>query len=94
MHFVYFLFLVFQVTCEYKFDHGACIPVRVHTVVVSLQHSEKISLDDLRSEILNKVIKEVIPPRYLNAETIVHINPCGLFIIGGPQVSHIIILIY
>lgn len=75
-----------QVTCEYKFDHGACIPLRVHTVVVSLQHSEKITLDELRSEILNKVIKIVIPPKYLNEDTIVHINPCGLFIIGGPQV--------
>lgn len=76
-----------QVTCEYMFEHGACIPQRVHTVVVSLQHSEKISLEELRAEILNKVIKEVIPDRYLDEQTIVHINPCGLFIIGGPQVS-------
>nr|XP_022919303.1 S-adenosylmethionine synthase isoform X2 [Onthophagus taurus] len=74
-----------QVTCEYKFEHGACIPQRVHTVVVSLQHSEKISLDELRNEVLHKVIKEVIPTKYLNGQTIVHINPCGLFIIGGPQ---------
>ena len=74
-----------QVTCEYKFDHGACIPLRVHTVVVSLQHSEKISLTELRSEILEKVIKAVIPSQYLNTQTTVHINPCGLFIIGGPQ---------
>lgn len=73
-------------TCEYRFDHGACIPLKVHTVVVSLQHSEKISLGDLRSEIFSKVIKEVIPARYLTEDTIVHINPCGLFIIGGPQV--------
>ncbi|KRT78988.1 hypothetical protein AMK59_7553 [Oryctes borbonicus] len=74
-----------QVTCEYKFDHGACIPQRVHTVVVSLQHSEKISLDELRYEVLNKVIRDVIPAKYLDDQTVVHINPCGLFIIGGPQ---------
>ncbi|XP_008198784.1 S-adenosylmethionine synthase isoform X2 [Tribolium castaneum] len=74
-----------QVTCEYTFDHGACIPQRVHTVVVSVQHSEKITLEELREEILNKVIKTVIPPQYLDDQTIVHINPCGLFIIGGPQ---------
>jgi hypothetical protein len=78
---------VFQVTCEYTFEHGACIPQRVHTVVVSVQHSEKISLNELREEILNKVIKSVIPPQYLDSDTVVHINPCGLFIIGGPQVS-------
>lgn len=74
-----------QVTAEYAFDHGACIPQRVHTVVVSLQHSEKISLDELREAIKEKVIKEVIPEKYLDDQTIIHINPCGLFIIGGPQ---------
>lgn len=68
------------------FDQGACIPQRVHTVVVSLQHSEKISLDDLRDAIKEKVIKEVIPEKYLDDQTVIHINPCGLFIIGGPQV--------
>ncbi|XP_037913594.1 S-adenosylmethionine synthase isoform X3 [Hermetia illucens] len=74
-----------QVTCEYLFDQGSCVPQRVHTIVVSVQHSEKIALDDLRSEVMNKVIKEVIPPQYLDDQTIIHINPCGLFIIGGPM---------
>ncbi|KAF5287125.1 hypothetical protein FQA39_LY16048 [Lamprigera yunnana] len=74
-----------QVTCEYNFDHGACIPIRVHTVVVSLQHSDKITLEELRSEVYSKVIKGVIPTRYLDEQTVIHINPCGLFIIGGPQ---------
>lgn len=84
-------FLCLKVTCEYTFEHGACVPKRVHTVVVSVQHSEKISLDELRSEIRNKVVKEVIPARYLDENTTIHINPCGLFIIGGPQVcSHFI----
>lgn len=67
-------------------DHGACVPVRVHTVVVSLQHSEKISLEELRKAVMDKVIKEVIPSRYLDDRTVYHVNPCGLFIIGGPQV--------
>ncbi|CAH4035556.1 unnamed protein product [Pieris brassicae] len=74
-----------QVTCEYIFAGGATVPQRVHTVVVSLQHSEKISLETLREEIRDKVINEVIPSQYLDERTVVHINPCGLFIIGGPQ---------
>lgn len=67
-------------------DSGACVPQRVHTIVVSLQHSEKITLDELRAEIKTKVINEVIPAQYLDDNTVIHINPCGLFIIGGPQV--------
>uniref|UniRef100_A0A182J8X0 S-adenosylmethionine synthase n=1 Tax=Anopheles atroparvus TaxID=41427 RepID=A0A182J8X0_ANOAO len=74
-----------QVTAEYSFESGACIPQRVHTVVVSLQHSDKITLEELRKEIMDKVIKEVIPAKYFDSNTIVHINPCGVFIIGGPQ---------
>ncbi|XP_036329708.1 S-adenosylmethionine synthase-like [Rhagoletis pomonella] len=74
-----------QVTCEYLFNQGAAVPKRVHTIVVSMQHSEKISLEDLRKEVMNKVIKEVIPAKYFDANTIVHINPCGLFVIGGPM---------
>lgn len=68
------------------FDQGACIPKRVHTVVVSLQHSEKVTLETLRDEVMEKVVKRVIPEQYFDSETIVHINPCGLFIIGGPMV--------
>uniref|UniRef100_A0A336MLU9 S-adenosylmethionine synthase n=1 Tax=Culicoides sonorensis TaxID=179676 RepID=A0A336MLU9_CULSO len=74
-----------QVTAEYCFENGACVPQRIHTVVVSVQHSEKITLDDLRIEIMEKVIKKVIPEEYMDEKTVYHINPCGLFIIGGPQ---------
>ncbi|XP_055299318.1 S-adenosylmethionine synthase [Sitodiplosis mosellana] len=74
-----------QVTCEYLFDKGACIPKRVHTVVVSLQHSDKVTLEHLRSELAEKVIRTVIPEQYFDQNTIVHINPCGAFIIGGPM---------
>jgi len=74
-----------QVTCEYKFDNGACIPIRVHTIVVSTQHSEKVSLEVLRQEIIDKVIKTTIPEKYLDDKTVSHINPCGDFVIGGPM---------
>lgn len=84
------IFFVFtQVTCEYYFSHGACVPKRVHTVVVSVQHSEKISLADLRTDVMEKVVKAVIPDRYLDERTIYHINPCGEFVLGGPKVNKI-----
>lgn len=74
-----------QVTCEYYSEDGACIPKRVHTVVVSVQHSDNIDLETLRSEVMEKVIKSVIPVQYLDVETIYHVNPCGLFVSGGPE---------
>jgi S-adenosylmethionine synthetase len=74
------------VTCEYQFESGACVPVRVHTVVVSVQHSDKVSLEQLREEVENKVIRSVIPSKYIDDQTVIHINPCGEFIVGGPQV--------
>ncbi|OBU01810.1 methionine adenosyltransferase sam2 [Pseudogymnoascus verrucosus] len=74
-----------QVTIEYKHDNGAVVPLRVHTVVVSAQHAETITTEQLRKEILEKVIKKVIPAKYLDDQTIYHIQPSGLFIIGGPQ---------
>ncbi|XP_043198945.1 S-adenosylmethionine synthase-like isoform X2 [Amphibalanus amphitrite] len=74
-----------QVTIEYASDHGAMVPKTVHSVVVSVQHSPDISLEKLRQEVMEKVIKEVIPAKYLTPETVYHVNPCGEFIIGGPQ---------
>ncbi|XP_065220563.1 S-adenosylmethionine synthase isoform X1 [Planococcus citri] len=74
-----------QVTCEYYFLKGACVPSRVHTVVVSVQHSDKITLEDLRQDVMEKVIKAVIPEKYLDERTVYHINPCGQFVLGGPQ---------
>ena len=44
-------------TVEYRIEHGACIPIRVHTVVISVQHSEAIGLDEMRKELMEKVIK-------------------------------------
>ncbi|KAK4336936.1 hypothetical protein RND71_044090 [Anisodus tanguticus] len=74
-----------QVTCEYFNENGIVRPTRVHTVVVSIQHSKDISLADLRKEVLEKVICKVIPEKYLDEDTIYHINPCGTFTIGGPM---------
>merc|ERR1711921_27201 len=74
-----------QVTCEYKLDNGATVPTRVHTVVVSLQHSDEVTLDELRKAVMNNVIKEVIPEKYRDENTIYHIQPSGRFVIGGPQ---------
>jgi len=74
-----------QVTCEYHFDKGVAVPTKVHTVVISTQHSPDITLEELRKEIMDKVILKVIPAKYINKDTIYHINPCGAFVIGGPH---------
>lgn len=74
-----------QVTCEYKYEKGACVPIRIHTIVVSVQHDEFITVEQLRKDIMEKVIKTVIPDKYVDDQTIYHIQPSGKFIIGGPQ---------
>ncbi|OAG19092.1 methionine adenosyltransferase [Alternaria alternata] len=74
-----------QVTVEYAHDGGAVVPLRVDTVVVSAQHSEDITTEKLREEIKEKIIKQVIPEKMLDDKTVYHIQPSGLFIIGGPQ---------
>ncbi|KAF3173157.1 methionine adenosyltransferase sam2, variant 2 [Orbilia oligospora] len=74
-----------QVTVEYENDHGAFIPRRVDTVVVSAQHSEDIDTPELRKEILEKIVKKTIPAKFLDDRTIYHIQPSGRFVIGGPQ---------
>ncbi|KAI5817427.1 S-adenosylmethionine synthetase [Pyronema omphalodes] len=74
-----------QVTVEYEHDNGAVVPKRVDTVVVSAQHAETITTEELRKEILEKIIKANIPAHLLDEKTVYHIQPSGLFIIGGPQ---------
>jgi len=70
-----------QVTVEYDGDK----PKRVHTVVISTQHDPDVEWQTIHDEILEKVIKVVIPAQYLDAETIYHINPTGRFVLGGPH---------
>lgn len=74
-----------QVTVEYKKEGGACIPIRVDTVVISTQHAEEITTEDLRTELLEKIVKKVIPANLLDDRTVYHMQPSGRFVIGGPQ---------
>ena len=63
-----------QVTIEYEKDGGAVVPIRVDTVVVSAQHSEDITTEQLRKEIKEKIIKKVIPEKYLDDRTVYHVR--------------------
>jgi S-adenosylmethionine synthetase len=63
-----------QVTIEYEHDGGAVVPKRVHTVVVSAQHSEDITTEQLRKEIKEKIIKKVIPSHMLDDKTVYHVR--------------------
>jgi len=74
-----------QVTVEYKNDNGAMVPTRVHTVVISTQHSEDVDNDTIRKELLDKIIKPTIPAKYLDDKVVYHLNPSGRFVLGGPQ---------
>jgi S-adenosylmethionine synthetase len=70
-----------QVTVEYEGDK----PVRVHTVLIAAQHEPDISLSRLKKEIIDKVIKQVIPPKFLDSKTKYFVNTTGRFCVGGPQ---------
>ncbi len=71
-----------QVTIEYD---EAGKPVRIDAVVISTQHAESVSNDELRSDILKHVIQAVLPAEWLDENTKYHINPTGRFVIGGPM---------
>ena len=70
-----------QVTVEYDGDD----PVRVHTVVVSTQHDEDVSHEQIVKDVKEKVIREVVPTHLLDGDTIYHVNPTGKFVVGGPH---------
>lgn len=70
-----------QVTVEYRDGR----PFRVETVVISSQHDQNVSNEQLRAEILEKVIEHTISPELLDKNTKYHINPTGRFVTGGPQ---------
>lgn len=70
-----------QVTVEYEDDR----PVRVDAVVVSAQHRPDVSLEQIREDIIEHVIKVIIPPEYIDQKTRFYVNPTGRFVIGGPQ---------
>jgi S-adenosylmethionine synthetase len=74
-----------QVTVEYKRVNGAMIPIRVHTIVISTQHDETVDQKKIQEDLMEQVIKPVVPSQYLTADTIYHLNPSGRFVIGGPH---------
>ena len=69
-----------QVTVEYDGNR----PVRIDTVVVSTQHAEEASLETIREDLIQRVIRPVIPAELLDEETRIFVNPTGRFVIGGP----------
>ncbi len=71
-----------QVTVEYDANHK---PVRIDAVVISTQHAEHISTEELRADILKHVIQAILPAELLDEDTKYHINPTGRFVIGGPM---------
>ena len=70
-----------QVTVEY--DDGK--PVRIEAIVISSQHGEEVSHETIEKDLIENVVRAVIPAEYLDAETKYYINPTGRFVIGGPQ---------
>ena len=70
-----------QVTVEYDGNR----PVRIDTVVVSTQHAEEASLETIREDLIQRVIRTVIPAELLDEETRIFVNPTGRFVVGGPQ---------
>jgi len=71
-----------QVTVEFNDDNTIR---RIHTVVVSTQHSEDVTLEQIQKDVIEHVVKAVLPSELLDADTIYYINPTGRFVIGGPQ---------
>src|SRR6185436_12799895 len=70
-----------QVSVEYKDGR----PVRAHTVVVSSQHTPDVKTDTLKEAIIEEVVKNVIPPEFLDKHTVYYVNPTGRFVEGGPK---------
>jgi S-adenosylmethionine synthetase len=70
-----------QVTVQYDGDR----PVRVQTVVVSTQHDPEASQSQIKRDVIEAVVKKVIPADMLDSKTIIHVNPTGRFVIGGPH---------
>ena len=73
-----------QVTVEYDENNK---PVRVDAVVISSQHSESVTMEQLRADIMEKVIKATIPAELLDENTKYYINPTGRFVVGGPRAT-------
>jgi S-adenosylmethionine synthetase len=74
-----------QVTVAYKQENGRMIPQRVHTIVISTQHHDDVTNEQIAADLLKHVIQTVVPEKYLDDQTVYHLNPSGRFVIGGPH---------
>jgi len=74
-----------QVTIQYRRDGGAVVPVRVHTIVISTQHSPDVDNDTIRAGLREHVINPTVPHHLLDEHVIYHLNPSGRFVTGGPK---------
>ena len=74
-----------QVTVEYTKKGGFLTPNRVHTILISTQHKEEVTNEQIQKDLMKEVIKPVVPAKYLDEKTIFHLNPSGRFVIGGPH---------
>uniref|UniRef100_A0A7S0BKY6 S-adenosylmethionine synthase n=1 Tax=Rhodosorus marinus TaxID=101924 RepID=A0A7S0BKY6_9RHOD len=74
-----------QVTMEYRRDGGFLTPTKVDTILISTQHTPEVSNEQIRADLMEHVIREVVPDKYLTADTKYFLNPSGEFTIGGPE---------
>ncbi|XP_022887851.1 S-adenosylmethionine synthase 3-like [Olea europaea var. sylvestris] len=74
-----------QVTVEYQKEGGAVVPIRVHTVLISTQHDEVVTNEQISEDLKEHVIKDVIPSKYIDDKTILCFIPLSRFIHGGPH---------
>jgi S-adenosylmethionine synthetase len=70
-----------QITVEYE----DLTPKRIDTIVLSTQHSPDVTHETLKSDLIEKIVKKVIPAELIDDKTIMHINPTGRFVVGGPH---------
>ena len=70
-----------QVTVEYRGEH----PVRVDTVVLSTQHAPDVSWDQIRKDVIDKIVRPALPAGVIDDDTLFHVNPTGRFVVGGPM---------
>eukprot|EP00463_Aulacantha_scolymantha_P006729 TRINITY_DN90_c0_g1_i3.p1 TRINITY_DN90_c0_g1~~TRINITY_DN90_c0_g1_i3.p1 ORF type:complete len:261 (-),score=50.95 TRINITY_DN90_c0_g1_i3:293-1075(-) len=74
-----------QVVVAYKNIDGAMVPQYVHTIVISTQHEDGVTNEAIRKDLMEHVIKPVVPSKYVSDKTVYHLNPSGRFVMGGPH---------
>ncbi|KAK6138115.1 hypothetical protein DH2020_028132 [Rehmannia glutinosa] len=74
-----------EVIIEYAKEGGAVVPIRVHTILISTQHDETVTNEQIARDLEEHVIRPVVPSKYLDDRTILRFNPLRRFVIGGPH---------